>query len=125
MTTRFYNILVFKPIRRKLRREMTKSEWVLWSTLRNRKLGYKFRRQYSIGRYIVDFYCREARLIIEVDGISHDGSKYEYDMARQNFLIQKGFTVSRYSAEDVFNNLEGVIESINLLCKKSNTPPPR
>ena len=93
---------------RRLRREMTQAEKLLWSVLRNRGLGgLKFRRQYPIGSYVVDFYCHEIRLVVEVDGESHEG-RQEADKQRQEFLEAFGYRVFRVTNDDVLKNLEGV-----------------
>src|SRR3989442_531668 len=93
---------------RRLRRNSTVPERILWSVLRNRSLGgLKFRRQYPIGRYIVDFCCHEARLIVELDGESHEGQQRR-DNRRQEYLEQQGYRVFRVTNDDVSTNLEGV-----------------
>ena len=102
--------------RRLLRKNKTKSEAIVWKLLRNRETGYKFRRQYSIGRYIVDFYCPEQKLIVEIDGSSHEGV-YEQDKLREEFLIKNGYRVIRYKNEMVLNNPDAVKDDIIKLCK--------
>ena len=69
--TQIFNQTPTKEFRKDLRNNISKSERLLWSRIRNKQIGYRFRRQYGIGNYIVDFYCPELRLIIEVDGIGH------------------------------------------------------
>lgn len=103
-----------KELRRKLRKSMTKAEVIMWSKLRNKRLnGIKFRRQHSFGRYIVDFYCHSLKLVIEIDGDSHVGEHAEgYDQIRQREIESQGIKVIRFTNNDVYNNLEGVIESI-------------
>ncbi len=101
-----------KPFARKMRDEMTFSERVLWKYLRNRQiLGYKFRRQHVIGSYIVDFYCHELKLVIEVDGLSHE-EQILYDQKRQDYLVISGFSVLRFKNEDVVQNTSGVIDEL-------------
>lgn len=91
-----------------LRKNATQPEQILWSTLRGRQLGeLKFRRQHPIEPYIVEFYCAEARLVIELDGKSHDGRE-TYDQERSKYLRTLGLTVFRISNDDVIGNLEGV-----------------
>ena len=85
---------------RKLRKDSTFPERLLWSKIRGGKLGYKFNRQFPIGNYIVDFYCHEKSLVIEVDGRSHDFLEDE-DVTREKHLISKviglyGFQMTRY-----------------------------
>ncbi|MFL5803128.1 MAG: endonuclease domain-containing protein [Roseiflexaceae bacterium] len=80
---------------RQLRQEQTASEALLWEQLRARRLGgYKFRRQHALGRFIVDFYCAEHRLIIELDGPIHT-QQHERDEAREEALNIQGYTISR------------------------------
>jgi very-short-patch-repair endonuclease len=102
---------------RTLRKSMTDAESRMWYYLRNRRLaGYKFVRQYAIGKYIVDFICREKNLIIEVDGGQHMNA-IEYDEQRSMYLKNRGYQVFRVWNNDVFNNIQGVIESILNLIK--------
>ncbi|MBI5621765.1 endonuclease domain-containing protein [Candidatus Falkowbacteria bacterium] len=102
-----FNKRKFKHLRQKLRRESTKSEDLLWYELNQRQLGFKFRRQQGIGDYIVDFYCPELRLVIEVDGISHDDSDVrQRDIVRQRYLEDLGSRVVRYTTDEVFKNME-------------------
>jgi len=97
---------------RTLRKNMTDAENRMWYDLRNRRLnGYKFVRQYAIGNYIVDFICREKNLIIEVDGGQHMDA-IEYDEQRSNYLKSRGYQVFRVWNNDVFNNIQGVMEGI-------------
>ena len=97
---------------RELRKEQTPAESHLWSALRGRVLGgYKFRRQHPIGTLIVDFYCQEVRLVIEVDGPVHNRQK-EYDAIRTTWLEEHGYCVIRFTNEEVLNNLEQVLERI-------------
>ncbi len=95
-----------------LRAKATDIEKLLWSALRGKNAaGLKFRRQHPIEPYIADFYCAAARLVIEVDGESHDNSvKYDHD--RTESLRARGLQVIRVSNDDVLNNLEGVVEFI-------------
>jgi very-short-patch-repair endonuclease len=99
---------------RQLRNNMTVSERRLWSHLRGRKVeGWKFRRQAPIGNFIVDFVCPAAKLVIELDGFTHDDSKFDYDQRRQAWLESRGYKVLRFSSD--FHNgqsFEGVIETI-------------
>ena len=99
---------------RELRQNSTPQEIMLWTLLRNRQYkNYKFRRQYPIGNYIVDFICREKRLIIELDGGQHnEPNNIEYDKERTEFLKSKGYKVIRFWNNDVDNNIEGVFEVI-------------
>lgn len=99
---------------RKLRRESTKAERILWQHLRNKKLnGLKFRRQEQIGDYIVDFVCYEKKLIIELDGGHHSQEETKMnDERRQNWLSSQGFTVIRFWNSEVMKNIEGILQVI-------------
>jgi very-short-patch-repair endonuclease len=100
-----------------LRREMTPSERKLWARLRAGRLeGIHFRRQQVIEPYIVDFYCHQAALVIEVDGSVHQDQQ-EYDCQRDHDLQLLGLRVIRFSNTDVNQNLEGVLEEILRSCK--------
>ena len=101
---------------KELRIEQTPAEKTLWRILRDRRLGdYKFRRQRPIGRFIVDFYCAEARLIIELDGDSH-ADQTEYDLERTKWLQDRDYHVIRVTNRDVKLNLDGVAEKILEVC---------
>ena len=93
---------------------MTFSEARLWSCLKRKQLkGRKFRRQHSIGNYIVDFFCYSENLVIEVDGTSHDDYSSEmYDIERDNCLKEKGFRILRFDAIDIKDNLDAVLGEI-------------
>lgn len=97
-----------------MRKRPAVAEKVLWNRLRNRQLkGYKFRRQHPIDRFIVDFYCRKAGLVIEVDGSVHDSREAaEYEEARQNSLEQRELTVMRFSNAQVVNDTNIVLDTI-------------
>ncbi|PIU78905.1 MAG: hypothetical protein COZ28_03160 [Candidatus Moranbacteria bacterium CG_4_10_14_3_um_filter_44_15] len=110
---RFNNLKEYKSIRKNLRNKATPQEIILWSRLRRSQLGCKFRRQHSIGKYIVDFYCPEKNLIIEVDGGQHDeDSKRRYDENRTEYFENLDFRVLRFWDNGVNNNLSGVISRI-------------
>jgi len=98
--------------RRALRASLTPAEATLWCLLQRSQLqGRKFRRQHSIGPYIVDFYCPSERLVIELEGSAHDSeSAAAWDDARERFLKAAGFTVLRLENRYVFENPEGVVE---------------
>ena len=86
----------------------------MWLALRRRQLGgLKFRRQYGVGRYVLDFYCPAASLGVELDGSVHDDPiQEEYDAARTRFLAEAGVRVIRFANEAVRDDLEGVCEAI-------------
>lgn len=99
-------------VARNLRRNQTEAEQILWTRLRNRGLnGFKFRRQYAIGRYIADFYCSEANLVIEVDGEVHEQQK-ESDLYRETEIKLREVKILRVSNHEVLNNLETTIQKI-------------
>lgn len=101
-------------IARELRRNQTQAEALLWERLRNRKLaGLKFKRQHRIGRFIVDFYCRELRLVVELEGEIHDRSDQRvYDGMRFEELQARGLRVLTIRNEEVLNDVEGVLSKI-------------
>lgn len=96
------------------RKNMTKAEMILWNELKTKKLnGYKFRRQHPIQKYIVDFYCHELKLIIEVDGGYHnEKEQIEYDKIRDNILKLKGVEILRFTNEEVFKDIQNVKHKI-------------
>ncbi len=100
---------------RELRKDQTKEEAILWKHLRSRRFkGIKFRRQVPIDRFVVDFLCKKHRLIIELDGSQHAENR-EYDELRTSILEAKGYRVIRYWNNQVLTELEGVLESIELV----------
>jgi len=105
-----------------LRREMTPAEKILWKELKTNKLnGLHFRRQQIIDRFIVDFYCHQFALIVEVDGGIHEFQK-EYDAEREAYLIARGFRIIRFSNEDIFEDLPTILKIIIEACTPA-TPP--
>jgi len=108
---RYHNFPELKLRRRNLRSSLTPAEAVLWKHLQSRQLeGRKFRRQHSVGPYILDFYCPEAKLAIELDGAAHDGvAADEVDRMREKFLGSLGIRVLRFENRDVMTNLESVL----------------
>ena len=99
---------------RQLRRDMPIAEKRLWRQLRSRQFeGYKFRRQYPVGKYIADFCCFERRLIVELDGGQHSDHKLKQgDGERTQYLSEHGFRVIRFWDNDVLSNEEGVLTNI-------------
>lgn len=107
-----------KPLARQYRQEPTQAEAFLWSRLRFQQIiGIKFRRQHPIDRFIVDFYCHQVKLIIEVDGAVHEYSMEE-DKTRQEFLEGMGFKVVRFRNEEVMNDIERVVRQIEGVIKE-------
>jgi very-short-patch-repair endonuclease len=95
-----------------LRKTMTDAEHRIWYFLRDRRLkGYKFARQYIIGPYITDFICRDKKIILEVDGGQHSEA-IAYDTKRTQFLEKQGYKVIRVWNNEVFKNIEGVLETL-------------
>lgn len=127
---KIHNIESLKRTRQKLRKGSTTTEQELWYVLRNNRLGYKFRRQQSIGRYIVDFYCPSLRLVIEVDGNIHgEVFKKKSDSIREAFLVSQGLRVCRYHNEQIRDEIESVTQDIINVCSSldaslSTTPDP-
>lgn len=99
---------------RKLRKNQTPQEQKIWQLLRNNQFqNLKFRRQYPIGDYVVDFICKEEKIIIEIDGGQHNIDKnIEKDKLRTEYLKSKGYRVIRFWNNDVDKNLEGVYEEL-------------
>ncbi len=103
---------MLKPLARQMRHEPTPAEDLLWRRLRSRRLyDTRFRRQHAIERFIVDFYCADARLIVEVDGVIHEYTQEE-DAIRQEYLESLGFMVIRFTNGDVVTSLGAVVERI-------------
>jgi very-short-patch-repair endonuclease len=104
-----------KPLAREKRHEPTPAENALWRRLRNRHIGNaKFRRQHAIERFIVDFYCIEAGLVIEIDGSIHEYT-VEEDVIRQEYLEGLGLRVLRFTNDQVLGEMNSVLEKINEL----------
>ncbi|KKP67377.1 MAG: hypothetical protein UR66_C0016G0015 [Candidatus Moranbacteria bacterium GW2011_GWE1_35_17] len=106
-----HNLKTQKVIRKKLRSSATPQEIILWSRLKGKRLGCKFRRQQSFGKYIVDFYCPEKNLVIELDGWQHK-EQIEYDNERSKFLESLNLKIIRFWNNDINNNLDSVILEI-------------
>ncbi|SPP64912.1 endonuclease domain-containing protein [Nitrospira lenta] len=115
----------FLNLKRRLRSDMTGPEKQLWLQLRSRQLqGLKFRRQHGIGPYIVDFYCPERSLVLEIDGDSHAGTEQILkDQERDSYLNSLGLQVIRYLNGDVTNNLAGVLEDLQKQLSAHSTSP--
>lgn len=111
--------------RRTLRKAMPPAERMLWVKLRSGQLeGWKFRRQVSVGSYILDFYCPRATLGIELDGETHYiGDREQYDHRRQRFIEAFGITVIRFLNTEVYENLEGVATIISTYLEGDRSSP--
>jgi very-short-patch-repair endonuclease len=109
---------------RRLRRDQTRAERELWFRLRDRRLaGWKFRRQFPIDRFVVDFFCADAHLIIELDGGQHS-VRLEADAQRTKILEAMGYLVLRYWNNDVVENIDGVLEDIATTLEQHRSEPP-
>lgn len=97
-----------------LRRNLTDAEAKLWSELRGRRLqGSKFRRQHPIQHYVADFACISAKLVVEIDGTTHsEAHEIDYDATRTKFLEKLGWRVIRFTNDDLFDDVDGVVEAI-------------
>ena len=110
---------------RSLRRSMSLPEVLLWRELRKRPSGLKFRRQHAAGKFVSDFYCHSAQLVIEIDGESHNrGEAAERDRVRDQTLAQQDLRTLRIPARDVLDNLEGTLTLIVSEARGDCTPPP-
>jgi very-short-patch-repair endonuclease len=120
---------------RKLRKDMSLPEVLLWQQLRQRPGEFRFRKQFPQDHYVIDFVCLAVRLAIEVDGEAHDrGDRPERDLVRDAYLVRLGFTMIRIPAREVLGNLEGVVAGIVEQCRglrplhhpaPPDGPPPR
>jgi very-short-patch-repair endonuclease len=114
---------------RGMRHEPAPAEQKLWWCLRSHRLnGFQFRRQHPVRGYIADFYCAAAKLVVELDGESHE-DRADYDERRTAALREEGLHVIRFVNTDVFENLDGVLEAILEACEaragwaRKNPPP--
>ena len=116
-----------RQLAKALRKRLTDAERLLWRHLRNRELGgWKFRRQYPVGPFIVDFICVEKNLVIEVDGGQHAENE-ESDLQRSAFLNKMGYRIFRFWNNQVLQETEGVLEAIFAILAegKQNSPSPQ
>ena len=108
-----------KGLRKHLRHNLTEAEKYLWNFLRRKQLGYKFLRQVSIGYFVVDFYCKELCLAIELDGELHKKKIVnERDRLRQEIIESDNIKFLRFTNEEVFNNTDFVLLKIQEVCSK-------
>ena len=97
-----------------LRKNMTHAESILWSYLKVKPNGLKFRRQHPLGIYIADFYCHTLKLVIELDGSIHDNEEVKMnDEIRQKLIEEDGITVIRFKNQEISNNIENVLKIIH------------
>ena len=115
----------FLSLKRRLRSDMTAAERRLWAVLRLRQFhGLKFRRQHGIGPYIVDFYCPEQGLVIEVDGDTHaEVMRQLTDQRRDVYLQSLGLAVVRYTNTEILENLDGVLQDMMARLGNGSTSP--
>ena len=102
---------------KRLRRDATLPERMLWSRLKGKQLGVKFRRQHPLGPFIADFFCDEIGLVVEIDSSAHD-SRGERDRSRDGWMAERGLSVLRFQANDVIQRVEGVLEAIHASVEK-------
>ncbi len=127
--TEIYNHKMMEARRRELRGRMTKAEKTFWYAVRDQQiLEVKFRRQYSVDAYVVDFYAAIPRLAVEIDGDYHlDPEQQAYDSVRQKSIEDRGITFVRFTNQEVITNLDSVIERLksflNRLTTQRGTPP--
>ncbi|HKT78340.1 MAG TPA: DUF559 domain-containing protein [Sphingobium sp.] len=110
------------PRAKELRNAAPTAERLLWHQLRSRKLGYKFSRQMPIGPYFADFLCRELKLIIELDGESHDYT-VRHDRLRDGYCRARGYQILRFSNVDVMQNLDGVLSHVQAILAQAHPQP--
>jgi very-short-patch-repair endonuclease len=122
--TKIFNKKEYRKKRQHLRKHMAKAEICLWSKLKGKQInGLKFRRQYGIDNYIVDFYCPEQRLAIEIDGgVHYYNSRIVSDVKREKDIEALGIKVLRYTNIDVLKNMKGVLQDI--IMKTTPLSPP-
>ncbi len=110
--TKLFNKKSETEKRKLLRNNMPLAEWILWKKLNNKQLsGYKFRRQYSVKQFVIDFYCPILKLAIEIDGDSHIDA-IKYDNNRQKYIESLGIKFLRFSNLEIYEDLDRVIEKI-------------
>lgn len=108
---------------RRLRKQMTLPEVLLWQALRSRPGNFKFRRQHPLGPYVLDFFCPAARLAVEVDGMAHDlGSNPQRDHRRDEWLRSQAVKTLRLPASDVLKDVEKALNLIVGECAARSTP---
>lgn len=119
------NLPALKEARKALRRNLTPAEASLWKLIKNRKLnGRKFRRQHSIGHYILDFYCTEEKIGIELDGEVHMNTAAEArDHERDEFLASRGIRILRFENRMVFDSPESLLKEIEDNFGRGKEPP--
>jgi very-short-patch-repair endonuclease len=118
--TKIYNRQTEKRKRRALRRNMTKAEVLLWIQMKNRQLqGHRVLRQFSVGRYVLDFYIPKLKLAIEVDGATHlTDEQRKYDRKRQKEVENLGIHFLRFTNPEIYQDMDNVLEKIRKKCEE-------
>ena len=113
--TKYFNKTSEKFKRKELRKKATKAEEILWNHLKEKQLsGFKFRRQYSIDQFVIDFYCTKVKLAIELDGSVHEADHMQiYDTAREEIIKTFGVTFLRFKNVEIFQKLDRVLDNIS------------
>lgn len=116
--TKIFNRTNSKETRKELRNNLTKGEVILWLYLKGKQLGgFKFRRQHGIHGYVVDFYCPEIKLAVEVDGVTHNFEEvFEKDQRRQAVIEKEGVVFKRYQSDAIFNRLDQTLDDLYQTC---------
>lgn len=109
----FYNPKL-KELARQLRKNSTLAEIILWQNVKGKAFGYEFHRQVPINEFIVDFYCHELQLVIEIDGYTHDYN-FENDEKRQKKLESYGISFIRFNDNDIKRNLNDVLRALEII----------
>ena len=128
MHKRIFNMTSEKEKRRVLRNNVPATEATLWARLRREQVaGLRFRRQVSVGAFVLDFYCAALKLAVEIDGATHDGDDArEYDLNRQAWIEQYGVRFLRFTNEEVQGDIERVLRTIEMTAMemRRGEPPP-
>ena len=125
MINRLYNNTAAKEKRRTLRKNATDAERKGWSILRRDQMGVRFFRQYSVGPYVLDFFCPIRRLAVEIDGGQHNEAKHkQHDVNRTAYLTQHHIQVLRFWNNEVLQNIEGVWQKIKGELDRNPSQPP-
>ena len=125
MINRLYNNTTTKAKRRKLRKNATDAERKVWSILRRNQMGARFVRQYSVGPYVLDFFCPAHRLAIEIDGGQHNEKIHkQHDQTRTAYLFKHRIQVLRFWNNEVLQNTEGVWQQIKEGLDRNPSKPP-
>ena len=117
--TKIFNKKSEQEKRRELRKNMTKAEVLLWLGLKNKKLGVRFLRQFSIKAFVVDFYCPEIKLALEIDGATHiTREEIEYDKQRQEYIESLNIKFLRFDNIEIYDDMFNVLEKIKAKIKE-------